>query len=171
MSAVKFHSPNGSAVMTEGLEGRYRELLIRRLPGDGRPLVFCMLNPSTADHSADDPTIRRCIGFAMRENASALIVINLYAYRATNPSELYRHPPEVVIGPHNDETIRDVAVHYKRVVCAWGSSFGQGRAREVMQLFRRYNVETLCVGQTQFGKPRHPLYVRADQPLIPYTGD
>lgn len=169
MNAVKFHSEKGSAVMTEGEGGRYRELLIRRLPGLGDPLVFCMLNPSTADHRADDPTIRRCIGFAMRENASALVVINLYAYRATKPDELYRHPPHVVIGPHNDETIRDVAVHYGRVVCAWGSSFGQGRARDVMQrIFRAHKVETLCLGSTKFGKPRHPLYVKADTPLIPY---
>jgi hypothetical protein len=162
----KHYSTTGSALISK--DGVYRDLLMRHLPGDGAALVFCMLNPSTADHNADDPTIRRCIGFAMRENASSLVVINLYALRATDPNELTKHPEPV--GPYNDSVIVDVARKYRRVVCAWGLHGKPHRAAHVMRLFERYRVETLCLGTNAGGSPKHPLYIKSDQPFLPYRG-
>lgn len=166
MNILKHHSVTGSALISEDLA--YRDLLMRHLPGNSAPLVFCMLNPSTADHNADDPTIRRCIGFAMREDARSLVVINLYGLRATNPNDLWKHPAPV--GPYADSVIVDVARKYRRVVCAWGSNAKPHRVAQVMRLFETYNVETLCLGTNAGGSPKHPLYIKSDQPFLPYRG-
>jgi hypothetical protein len=166
MGPSLLHSTTGSALISK--DGVYRDLLLRHLPGDGDTVVFCMLNPSTADHTADDPTIRRCIGFAMREGARSLAVINLYALRATNPNDLWKHPDPV--GPYNDSVIADVACKYRRVVCAWGSNAKPSRVRTAMRMFERYRTETLCLGTNVGGSPKHPLYIKSDQPFLPYYG-
>jgi hypothetical protein len=155
--------------------GNYRYVLMRQLQGMGPPMVFCMLNPSTADHANDDPTIRRCIGFANREGASALAVINLFAFRSTNPYDLLADGMDPV-GPENDEAIRGVLrTMNRRVVCAWGASlsaecFVRSRAISVERMLRATGAELVCLGTTARGLPRHPLYVKADQPLVPYNG-
>ena len=157
----------------------YRYTLTRRLPGPCEPLVFCMLNPSTADETADDPTIRRCIGFARREHACGIVVVNLYAMRATDPKLLMdaRDP----VGEHNDKILRRIAsgVHdpretfpplaTARIICAWGANgAARHRAQYVTTMFRDAGAKLLCLGKTAQGAPRHPLYVRGDQPLIAY---
>lgn len=147
--------------------GQYRYELTRDLPGTDAPLVFVMLNPSTADASVDDPTIRRCIGFAMRENAQRLIVVNLYAYRATDPRQLrvVRDPH----GPENEATLRRHAVRSQRIVCAWGASVpNPGYAIRTANGLRHYGAKLYCLGRTQNGSPRHPLYVHSDAPLKPF---
>jgi hypothetical protein len=166
MGPSLLHSRTGSALISK--DGAYRDLLLRHLPGNGDTLVFCMLNPSTADHNADDPTIRRCMGFAMREGARSLAVINLYALRATNPTDLWKHPNPV--GPYNDTTILDVSRKYGRVICAWGTNAKPARVRAVMHAFKFYNVETLCLGTNAGGSPKHPLYIKSDQPFLPFRG-
>jgi hypothetical protein len=151
--------------------GEYRYLLTRVLQGPNPPLIFCMLNPSTADATFDDPTIRRCVGFANREGARALIVINLYAMRATDPRELLKALDPV--GPDNDNTIKTVLRSAgKRVVCAWGAfPNAASRAMDVARMLQReMSAELVCLGVTSKGMPRHPLYVKSDQPLVPYTG-
>lgn len=152
--------------------GLYRYWLERRW-GRTAPQVFVMLNPSTADASVDDPTIRRCIAFAKREGAGGLIVVNLFALRATDPSALDNHADPV--GPANVENlglalIGAVAIG-RPVICAWGANKNAGPAG--MRLLARANdlgAALVCLGLTKDGQPRHPLYVKGDAPLIAFDG-
>lgn len=131
-------------------------------------LRFVMLNPSTADASQDDPTIRRCIGFAKREGYGAVAVLNLYAYRATSPQALLTCKDAV--GPENDvwlwDSLRAAVFWHEPVVAAWGTNAQPDRVREVLSIVP--NVDWRCLGTTKDGHPRHPLYVRGDQPLVSF---
>lgn len=153
-----------SAVISEC--GRYRYSLARVWDETRYCLPFCMLNPSTADASDDDPTIRRCVNFAIREGCGGIHVVNLFAYRATNPAEL-KHVVDA-IGPDNEHHLLrtvEAAVRYNvPIVCAWGAhaSFPMDRA------LRKSNARLMCLGKTKWGRPRHPLYVKATTPLEPY---
>ena len=88
--------------------GKYRYRLTRKW-GYGRPCGFIMLNPSTADALHDDPTIRRCVGFAKAWGCGALIVVNLFAVRATSPREMMRADDPV--GPENKEHVQRAATY------------------------------------------------------------
>ncbi len=150
-------------------DGLYRYRLERWWGMYGAPLVFCMLNPSTADAEKDDPTIRRCIGFAQREDCPGLVVVNIFAYRATNPKEL-REKSEAgvdVRGPENEKHLYDVANQYGKVVCAWGSApITEDMEWFSWRDFRTFGAKVYHLGRTKTGQPRHPLYVKKDQPLI-----
>ena len=98
--------------------GRYRWHLARTWDADGSRVAFVALNPSTADATHDDPTIRRCIGFARRWGAGGVDVVNLYAFRATKPRDLFAADDPV--GPDNDAWIDAVVARADRVVLAWG---------------------------------------------------
>jgi hypothetical protein len=126
-----------------------------------------MLNPSTADAAVEDATIRRCIEFARRERAGGIVVVNLYAFRTTDPRHLNSWPdPD---GPENICHLDQIAVTNSPVVCAWGV-WGGNRGAFVARHMLRQGAHLVCLGVTKGGHPRHPLYVRADQPLIPYPG-
>jgi len=150
--------------------GTYRYTLTRNWDEKKSVLPFIMLNPSTADADIDDPTIRRCIGFAKIKNAGGIIVGNLCAYRVTDPAELQE--ADDPFGPLNVECLQGIADDAKRsimpVVCAWGAHGSQYRAASVIVLFRSRGVRLICLGMTKEGQPRHPLYVSNDQPFIPY---
>jgi hypothetical protein len=155
-----------SAVISD--DGMYRYLLMRRLAPGGRVMTFLMLNPSTADASVDDPTIRRCKAFAVREGAAILYVVNLFALRATNPRELVAHVDP--IGPRNDEFLRLHGMATTTLVAAWGNGGSlHGRGEEVTVMLAEAGVRLMCLGQTRSGEPRHPLYVKADAPLVTYA--
>ena len=157
----------GSSGAVLSPDEKYRYLLTREL-GAGPPLVFIMLNPSTADAEVDDPTIRRCIRFAARENAGHLVVVNLFALRATDPRELARDPDP--FGPRNNKFILMHCRPDSRVVAAWGAHpFAAARARTVARIVDVAGASLECLGVTKDGHPRHPLYVRADAPLVPYA--
>ena len=136
-------------------------------------LTFVMLNPSTADDEVDDPTIRRCIGFARREGAQQLQVMNLYALRATNPAELLTHPDPIGVG--NDALLRGAARQHTRfkTVVAWGAHkmVTPERVAVMVDSARDAGTTLWCLGMTKSGAPRHPLYVRNDQPLVPWVID
>lgn len=126
-------------------------------------------HPSTADHKQDDPTIRRCIGFARCwGEAGGILVVNLYAYRATDPKALRRAPDPV--GPQNDAYLLLAAVHCSRIVAAWGNG-GEylQRERVVLQLLASHPI--FCLGTTSRGKPRHPLYLAASTSLRLLSGE
>ncbi len=151
--------------------GTYRYTLKRHIPSVLRwvkPCLFVMLNPSTADATTDDPTIRRCIGFAKREGCTVLTVVNLFALRATDPAELGKHADPV--GPDNGRHLAEQIEHHHRlgfIVAAWGANPAAQRDMSfgpLTVLLR--NVGALCLGVTADGSPRHPLYVKADQPLV-----
>jgi hypothetical protein len=151
--------------------GIYRYWLERQW-ADAAPLVFVMLNPSTADAKEDDPTIRRCMGFAKREGAGGIVVVNLFALRATDPKEIGRSDDP--IGPANSVAIGNAMLlsraHKKPMICAWGAS--KNAAAQAKSLKRRaadFDADLVCLGRTKSGAPRHPLYIKADQPLVAYT--
>lgn len=150
------------------IEGAYRYRLRRRW-APSRPfdtVAFVMLNPSTADGTEDDPTIRRCVGFARRWGFGALEVVNLYAIRATDPMQiqLARFDP---VGPRNNAAILEAVRKADRLVCAWGAHPAvQGRDLEVFDLLLEAGAVPRALGITKTGYPRHPLYVRADVELV-----
>ena len=137
----------------------------------GRPRwVTCeMLNPSTADAAQDDPTIARCVRFARRLGATGLAVVNLYAYRATKPADLWKAPDPV--GPSNDHHLAMFLAMAARsdfpIIAAWGSNARPERVAEVLRLPHADRLQAL--GVTKDGAPRHPLYLRADAPLAPWS--
>lgn len=143
--------------------GLYRYALTRWW-GNGPNCGFIMLNPSTADAERDDPTIRRCIGFAQREGCGGLIVLNLFAFRATKPIDLAKAADPV--GPQADHFLLDLIQNVDGpLIAAWGSHWIAGeRAKDVTAMIGRHCV---CLGKTKDGHPRHPLYVKGDAPLVP----
>jgi hypothetical protein len=150
--------------------GKYRYWLTRRWqPKTSRGhCVWIMLNPSTADASVDDPTIRRCIDFAMRWGFDGLDVLNLFSFRATDPEDLYAaaHP---VCAPDEALRFHDLLIERcqgRTAIAAWGSHGGyRGRGPHIIDLFSATGIPLKCLGLTKDGHPRHPLYVRADTPL------
>ncbi|GAB3884429.1 DUF1643 domain-containing protein [Terrabacter terrigena] len=148
-------------------DGHYRYMLGRRW--DNGPLVrFVMLNPSTADATTDDPTIRRCIGFAKAWGFAGLHVVNLYAYRATNPRELWAVDDPV--GPENDAWLADEAAwaksHDLPLIAAWGVH-AEPRHVAYVRTFPGFD-RLQALGTTKDGHPRHPLYLRRDAQLEPW---
>lgn len=156
--------------------GTYRYALLRCIDlglfapvgHDERTVNFLLLNPSTADDVADDPTIRRCIGYARRWGYGSLMVTNLFAYRATDPKAMKAAPDPV--GPENDAYIRKVAEASDLVVVAWGSH-GEYHRRdeEVRRIVRAAGKQEHCLGITAKGQPGHPLYLLADLKPHPYS--
>jgi len=120
-------------------------------------LAFIMLNPSTADEVEDDPTIRRCVGYAEDWGYGELIVGNLYAYRTSDPEELNK--VENPIGPKNDQHLENIYDEADKVVVAWGQTRLSGIARQRSQslLVLLYALDT-----TKHGHPNHPLYQPKD---------
>jgi hypothetical protein len=140
------------------LDGTYRYELTRRWTS-GSFVTWIMLNPSTADASTDDPTIRRCSGFARLWGFGAMAVVNLFALRATDPRELKASDDPV--GPQNDDAIHDAVVKSRLTVAAWGAHGSlHDRAAEVVELVAELRP-LYCLGQTRYGHPRHPLYLAA----------
>jgi hypothetical protein len=156
------------------IQGDYRYTLTRDLgppplgiPGI-HPILFIMLNPSTADADIDDPTIRRCMGFARRLGGTTLYVENLFAYRATSPKKMMEASDPV--GPENDSRIRESLnmVNWCNgiVICAWGTNGSyKNRDQEVLKQIRSYTTP-MCLGKTKHGFPKHPLYLHEMTPVI-----
>lgn len=132
-----------------------------------RPWVgFVMLNPSRADAVVDDPTIRRCLGFAQAWGYGGLEVVNLFAYRTASPTELRRVSDP--IGAENDRYLTSLVQRVDRILLAWGN-WGTlyQRDRAVIQLLGM-SKPLNCLGLTQTGQPRHPLYLRRGELPQPY---
>lgn len=149
--------------------GRYRYTLSRRWGMKGRPLLWVMLNPSTADAEQDDATIRRVTRFSQNWGYPGLVVCNLFAWRATDPRELLRVAPnDDVVGPRNDYWLGRSAATCGCVVVAWGAYGAQHSARvgEVLHLLRKRPL--YCLGHTKNFQPAHPLRLPADTPLTPF---
>ena len=153
------HSPDDRNAWAEFSPcGRWRYALGRRW-GPGPGLVFVLLNPSTADHLTPDATLLRCVARAQGLGFGALRVVNLFAWRATDPRALGRVPDPV--GPENDAAIGRAARWGKSILCGWGARGGlAGRDSDVRRLLRRRPLWHL--GLTAGGQPRHLLYVAGD---------
>jgi len=140
----------------------YRYVLWRRWEhwrGDQpqKQVMFIGLNPSTADESEDDPTIRRCIRFARDWGYSGILMMNAFAFRATQPKDMFAAADP--IGPKSDD-----AMYYRRTQCgliiaAWGVHCPVDRERRICEII---DGPVHCLGKTKGGRPKHPLYLRAD---------
>lgn len=154
-------------------DGRYRYTLERDWTSDQLPglvenvvsglavadaaVLFVMLNPSTADARFDDPTIRRCLGFARAWGYNRLLVGNLFALRATDPAALLVDPDPV--GPDNDDWLALLAERAHMIVAAWGAHpIARERGPIVLDLLRS-QAPTYILGLTKDGAPKHPLYL------------
>jgi hypothetical protein len=149
--------------------GRYRYSLSRRWDDDPlKPLVgWIMLNPSTANHTVDDPTIRRCMGFAKAWGFAGITVRNLFALRATDPRELYKSDDP--IGPENDKSIIEMMGECQSFVAAWGVHGAMlDRDKAVLKMFAERGKQVHCIGLTKDSFPKHPLYVAGNAELVPY---
>ena len=137
--------------------GQFRYSLTRRW-WNLSPLLFVMLNPSTADALEDDPTIRRCITFAKEHTFGGIEVVNLFAYRATDPADLRRAGWPV--GPDNDRHIATAVARAGGVCVAWGAvPAADDRIQVVAPLLRAAGHELQCLRITRTGYPGHPLYL------------
>ena len=148
--------------------GKYRYRLWRRW-GRGPQVLWIMLNTSTADALADDPTIRRCAGFTRAWGCDGFEVVNLYAFRAAIPRVLAsREDPH---GPHL-WTGLDAALNqeWRHVVAAWGATAPVPRSEVEIQVdyVTALRSDLECLGITNAGHPRHPLYVPRSQHLEPW---
>jgi len=140
--------------------------------------TFIMLNPSTADGNTDDATIRRCCGFARAWGWGGFHVYNLFAFRATDPRELWTVKDP--IGPRNNAMLefairraRQEAGFWDPMVVAWGAHARTWRVFEraqfVRALAREHNQTLYCLGETADGHPRHPLRLRTSNILTEWT--
>jgi hypothetical protein len=146
---------------------KYRYTLSRTWEENKPGVVFLMLNPSTADAALDDPTIRRCIGFAKSWGFGSLTVLNLFAYRATNPKELLLQADPV--GPLNGSFLHSAFQTSSPIICAWGNSSIVDRLlKQVKNYFPLYaaKLERLAyLDLSVNGTPKHPLYLPGDTEL------
>lgn len=148
--------------------GQFRYRLGRRW-ADGPTLLFVMLNPSTANADVDDPTIRRCIGFAQAEEYGALEVVNLFAYRTPDPRAL--KAAGYPVGPDNDAHIKAEARAAQTVCLAWGANgAGLHRRGEVLALLKGTRRGAWCLALTRGGEPAHPLMLNRSCRLQPFEG-
>lgn len=169
---------------TAEIDGRYRYTLGRRWCPDAlgpmAHVLWVMLNPSTADADAPDPTITRCMGFADSWGFAEIRVVNLFALRDKDPRALV--VADDPVGPANDSHItREASLAAIksgcRVVVAWGrcgplASFRAGRllmARRVERVAQLLEANELwCLGTNADGSPRHPLYLAGSTTLVPW---
>lgn len=139
--------------------GTWRYVLRREWLTGAGAVCWVMLNPSTADAEQDDPTIRKVVGFSQRWGFRSATVVNLYAYRATDPRTLHDAAAAGVdvVGPDNDRHIVDAVYDSRRVVVGWGANepAGSQRVRRVKGLLCEHSA--WCLGTVGNGQPRHPL--------------
>jgi hypothetical protein len=145
--------------------GMYRYKLSREW-GNSAKLAFIMLNPSTADAELDDPTIRRCIGFASDAGFDGIEIGNLFAWRSTDAAELKK--AAAPIGPDNDTALAEIIAGAPVIVCAWGNG-GALLARDVqiVKMISDARKVPHCLRMTKLGQPCHPLYLPASLRPVP----
>lgn len=160
----------GKAIFSACLQYRYelRRVWDTRLP----PLVMILLNPSTATEIENDPTITRCIQRARSIGRGSLIVLNAFAFRATEPDDMMATSKPV--GPENDAFIYRGLSECQRAegtaVIGWGAHGAwKGRDRQIIEMGRQLRMPLYCLGFTKAGQPRHPLYVLAKEELTAYA--
>lgn len=148
----------------------------------GARVLFVMLNPSTADETMDDLTIKKCIGFAQRWGVGGGLVeiVNLFSYRATDPADLWvwcaQHGPPLYapdeITQENEDAVLYCALAGSKVVLAWGAHKDPAFAAisdHVVRELDRFKLGLWCLGTTKDGHPRHPSRLGYYTALVPYV--
>ena len=145
---------------------RWRYLLWRRWDASLPVANFLMLNPSTADEVKLDPTCSRARGYAERWGYGALIVTNVFGWRATDPEDMKAAADPV--GPGNDAAIVRAAKQSAIVVCAWGNHGGfLGRSGEVLRKLKTNRIALHALRVNANGEPAHPLYLPSRLSAVP----
>jgi hypothetical protein len=146
--------------------GSYRYSLWRSWSAYPPRIVFVLLNPSSADERRNDPTIRRCMGFARAWNFGSMEVVNLFASKATDYRELFK--VSAPVGEDNDRFLLQAIERCSTVVLGWGTKGTLlGRDRQVIQMLA-HRKDVYCLGITKEGQPRHPLYIKGDTNMMPF---
>jgi hypothetical protein len=139
---------------------KYRYSLFRDWDNTKPVLGFCMLNPSTADEVANDPTIARCQRRAELCGYGGIVVVNIFAFRSTDPNKLYNVKDP--IGPDNDLFISNAAARCRTMICGWGKHGSyNGRGEEVLSILKKY-TRVCALKVNKDGSPSHPLYIGYD---------
>lgn len=141
---------------------QYRYTLTRVWDPAGRRALFIMLNPSTATEVQNDPTVERCERRARALGFGAFRVLNIFAWRDTDPRAMRRAGDPV--GPENDAAIVASTGWADQIICAWGTH-GEHLARgaEVEALLRQTGKPLYHLGLSKAGHPKHPLYIAYTQ--------
>ena len=127
-------------------------------------VCWIMLNPSTADANIEDPTIRRCMGFAEKWGYGGITVGNIFAYRATNPKDMFA--ADDPYGPENNSYLKSLSLEAELTICAWGNhGMYLNRASRVVEML----TNPYHLGLTMLGQPKHPLYLKGDLKIQPFT--
>jgi hypothetical protein len=144
--------------------GKYRYLLRRVWDFKQPRVLFVMLNPSTADASIDDPTIKSCVRLSKTWSYGSMEVVNLFAWRATDPDQLPK--ADFPTGVDNDGVTRNAIGRCDVVVCAWGKhEFAKDRAKIVRSMVTSIRPAVYCLGKNKDGSPKHPLYIKSGTTL------
>lgn len=171
MGTMLHHTGKGAWLSDCGLY-RYELHRVWTDPQPRQPImVWIMLNPSTADASRDDATIKRCMSFAKRENCAGMVVVNLFAFRATKPKHLRKALDPV--GPFNEGAVcgqlHMAGALGRPVVVAWGAEpIACTRVPVLRRMAESEGVQLQCLGKTAEGHPRHPVRLSGTQPLEPW---
>lgn len=157
---------NRAAVLS--IDDLYRYRLERRW-ADGPTATWVMLNPSRADAEVDDQTIRRCVSFSTAAGYGRLVVVNLFALRATDPAELAVHPDPS--GGANASHVRTALEESQLIVAAWGSHAMARRSTIRLKLreFAPPIVPVVCLGRSPKGDPYHPARLGNERLFLPFT--
>ena len=149
-----------------GPNKEYRYTLWRVWDEDKGFVQFIGLNPSTADETQDDPTIRRCVGFAKDWGYGSICMTNLFAYRATLPKDMMAAAEP--IGSKNDEWLSVTSIYASLIIAAWGTKgVHLGRDKHLLTLIPAMK----CLRFTKGGFPEHPLYIPKKIRLLEYNND
>lgn len=148
--------------------GKYRYLLRRSWDHDKPRALFVMLNPSTADAQIDDPTIRSCYRLVNALGYGSFEVVNLFAWRATDPNDLAASP-DPIGNPKNADVVCAALGRCDMAICAWGAHWRAAQRADLMvSTIRGYKPAAYCLGVTKSGAPKHPLYIKTGTPLVMY---
>jgi len=140
-----------------------------------RPIVVIGVNPSDADGENDDPTIAKCVAYARREGANGLAMVNLHPGISTDPDQI-----AAVKLPYGSDELHWDAVDGSlsedcvAVVAAWGRpprglACYRSRVARVLEIAADVGRTLMCFGTNDDGSPKHPLYLSASTPLVPWS--
>lgn len=169
------------------IEGKYRYWLTRVWDDQLPRMMWILLNPSIADNRTDDPTVKKCMGFAKGLGYGSIEIVNLFAYIATEPKELLDiinnnkkiegckelTGKKAAIGPYNDQHIKTAAQRAEVIILGWGNNASPfKRCKDVIELLP--DKELKCIEINRSGQPKHPLYkgflsIKDKESLLTYT--
>jgi hypothetical protein len=142
----------------------YRYVLGREWdPSAGRLVCIC-LNPSTADAEKDDKTTTRIINYARSWGYGSMVIVNLFAYIATDPLTLEKYDNAIIVGnPENDRHVNEQLDQAKKIMIGWGSRPFYDHYDRLMQMVAMIEHRELwCWKIGERGDPYHPLYLEKE---------